>query len=220
MIIATLRPLMPCLLVAIATCVAAETPCDFKGVSVGDRATPASLMAAFGIKDYKINPQRWPIEKKLQVAEKYGLSAATEIEDSEIGAACDGDSCRIPFGIGVGNNNTPVSVFVSLREGRVTEIDVMFNESNWSEISPILNKKYGANWRVERDQEFLITNIETKKSVSVERLTLTHRANGRNKKTGDSCMLWAVNFDLIFQHHDPLGPYHSVFVIKLVSGNF
>ncbi len=218
--IAALRRLMPCLLAVTAACAVAETPCDFKGVAVGDKATPASVMAAFGIENYKVDPPRWPFEKKMQVANKYGLAAADEIEGWEVGAACEKDLCQIPYGMSVGNRDTPVSVLVALRKGRVTEIDVTFSEANWSEIRPILDKKYGPNWRIERDSDFLITDVETKKYETFERLTLTHVPNGRNARTGDSCLLWAVNFDWVFQHHNPLGAYHSIFVIKQVSDNF
>ena len=194
------KKLMLWLLAAFAAPAIASTSCDFKGVSVGDKATPESVMASFGVKSYKTHPEKWQFEKSMQLARKIGLMAAAEAENWEIGPACESDSCRIPFGVGVGNNNTPVSVFVSLREGRITEIDVNFSESDWA--------------------EFLITDLETKKSSTVERVTLTHSTNGKNSKTGDSCQLWATNFDMVFQHHDSLGAYHSLFAIKLVSGNF
>ncbi|MFC0695960.1 hypothetical protein [Paraburkholderia humisilvae] len=95
-----------------------------------------------------------------------------------------------------------------------------FGENYWDEITPVLDRKYGASWNVEQDPNFLITDLETKKSVTVEWITLTHRPNGTNRRTGDACMIWVVNYDVIFRHHDPLGPYHSVFAIKLVSDNF
>lgn len=212
--------LLPYLFVFAATCAAAETPCDFKGVSVGDKTAPASLMAALGIKNYKMNPERWPFDKSMELGKKYGLIAAAEIEEWNVGPACDSDSCRIPFGLGVGNNNSPVGVFVSFPKGRITEIDVEFGETYWDEIRPILDRKYGASWNVEQDPHFVITDLETEKSVTVERIKLTHRPNGTNRRTGDACMIWAMNYDVIFQHHDPLGPYHSVFAIKLVSDNF
>ena len=212
--------LLPYLLVFAATCATAETPCDFKGIFVGDKTSPAAVMASLGIKNYKINPERWPFDKAMKLSDKYGLIPSVEIEDWDIGPACVSDSCRIPFGVAVGNNNSPVSVFVSFRGGRITEIDVAFNAINWDGITPILDKKYGASWHVEQDPTFRITDYETKKSVTVERITLTHRPNGKNRSTGDDCMIWAVNYDIVFQHHDPLGAYHSVFAIKLVSDNF
>ncbi|CAN7725466.1 hypothetical protein [Paraburkholderia hospita] len=212
--------LVPYFFVVAATCAAAETPCDFKGVSVGEKTTPSSLMASLGIKNYKMNPERWQSDKFLELGKKYGLTSAAEIEEWNAGPACDSDSCRIPFGVGVGNSNSPVSVFVSFPGGRITEIDVAFNKTYWDEIRPVLDRKYGASWHVEQDPNFVITELETKKSFTVERITLTHRPNGTNRHTGDACMIWGVNYDVVFQHHDPLGAYHSVFAIKLVSNNF
>jgi hypothetical protein len=123
--------------VVAATCAAAETPCDFKGVSVGEKTTPSSLMASLGIKNYKMNPERWQSDKFLELGKKYGLTSAAEIEEWNAGPACDSDSCRIPFGVGVGNSNSPVSVFVSFPGGRITEIDVAFNKTYWDEIRPV-----------------------------------------------------------------------------------
>jgi hypothetical protein len=137
----------------------------------------------------------------------------------QIGPYCDETSCRIPYGVGVGNNNTPVNVFVSLRGGLITEIDVSFSESSWDEIVPILNQKYGADWSIDRS-DMPITDFETKKVVVLERITLTHVTNGTNLRTKDRCQIWATNLDIVFQHHDAYGPYHSVFTIKLVSKNF
>jgi hypothetical protein len=85
---------------------------------------------------------------------------------------------------------------------------------------PILEKKYGPDWEVERDPNMVITDYETKKDTTLERITLTHKKGGKNPKTHDSCQIWAKNIDIVFQHHDAYGPFHSVFVIKLVSTNF
>ena len=212
--------LLPYLFAFAATSATAETPCDFKGIFVGDKTSPAAVMASLGIKNYKINPERWQFDRQLELSKKYGTLPAAEIQEWDIGPACDSHSCTIPFGVGVGNNDSPVSVFVSFRGGRITEIDVAFNAINWDEIKPVLDRKYGASWHVEQDPTFQITDWETKKSVTVEQLTLTHRPNGKNRSTGDDCMIWAVNYDIGFRHHDPLGAYHSMFAIKLVSDNF
>jgi len=209
------------LLLAIeATQSTAATPCDFKGVSVGDKATPTTLMAAFGIKHFTMSPPGWKSDRKLETAKKYGIISAGEIEDWEIGASCNSDSCRIPFGVSVGNDNTPVSVFVSIPGGQVREIDVQFSEAYWDILTPVLSKKYGDSWRVERDEGFVVTNLEDGKSITTERITMTHRNNGRNSKTKDVCTIRATNIDMIFRHHDPLGALHSELVIKLVSDNF
>lgn len=206
--------------ILITMCASAKTPCDFKGVSVGDQMTPAAIMAAFAVKSYKLNPARQSIDRMLDLVHKYGLTAAGEIEDWKIGPACGIDYCRIPFGVSVGNDNLPVSVFVAFRDGRITAIDVFFNQLYWEEIRPILDKKYGSSWRVDRDPSFVITDLETKKSIQVESTRLTHQTNGTNPKSGDTCVLWALNYDMVFTHHDPLGLFHSVFEIALVSKNF
>ena len=197
----------------------AETPCDFKGLSVGDKLSPAEAMAALGIRNYKTNPKNASFEQLEPNVEKYGIIAASEIEDWKIGPYCHQTSCNIPYGVYVGNNDIPVSVSFSISEGRITEIDVSFNETYWDELLPILDNKYGAAWEVERTK-LLITDLETKKGQQVERIFLNHTNGGRNRKTNDKCQIWANNFDVIFKHHDPLGSYHSQLVIKLVSKNF
>jgi hypothetical protein len=63
----------------------AETPCDFKGISVGDKATPAEVMTALGVAKYKTNPKRASREEMLPNVSKYGLSAAAEIADWDMG---------------------------------------------------------------------------------------------------------------------------------------
>jgi hypothetical protein len=198
----------------------AEIPCDFKGVSIGDKMTPTELMTALGIKKYELNAPVTPWYKRAELAKKYGISASAEIIDWETGPSCDETSCQIPYGVGVGNNNTPVGIFISFRQGLITEIDVSFNETYWDEVLPILQRKYGRDWAIERDPEMTITNLEDRGHTTVERITMTHHTGGRNPKTHDSCRLSATNFDVAFQHHDPLGSFHSVFVIKLVSKNF
>jgi len=65
----------------------AEAPCDFKGVSVGSKMTPAEIMAALGVTKYKLNPTRPAPD--LAAAEKYGIIAAGELADWNIGPYCD-----------------------------------------------------------------------------------------------------------------------------------
>ncbi|HEV2098279.1 MAG TPA: hypothetical protein VGR45_05065 [Stellaceae bacterium] len=197
----------------------AETPCDFKGISVGNKMAPADVMAALGVTKYKTNPAQPPFGETLALAQKYGTIPAAELKDWNIGPYCDETSCRVPYGVAVGNNNTPVNVFISFHEGRITEIDVSFSETYWDEMLPILHQKYGADWRVDRF-DMPIMNYETKKSIMREIISLDHIANGLNRSTNDRCQIWATNIDLMFEHHDAFGPYHSVFGIKLISKNF
>ena len=197
----------------------AETPCDFKGISVGNKMNPAEIMAALGVTKYKTNPSGRTSDDKMAAAKKYGIIAAAELEDLEIGPYCTETSCRVPYGVGVGNNNTPVNVFISFREGLITEIDVSFSANNWNEMLPMLDQKYGADWNVERG-DTVITDYVTKKSVILQLISMNHITNGTNRSTNDHCQISAANLDTAFQHHDPYGPYHSMLVIKLVSKNF
>jgi hypothetical protein len=63
-----------------------------------------------------------------------------------------GDLLPCPLWVGVGNNNgIPVDVFIAFHQGLITEIDVSFSETYWDEMLPILDQKYGADWKVDRD---------------------------------------------------------------------
>jgi hypothetical protein len=203
-----------------ATPLLAETPCDFKGVSVGSKMSPAEIMSALGVDQYKMNPARSSFDKTMALAKKYGMMAAAEIEKSDIGPSCDDKSCIVPFGIGVGNGNgIPVKVFVSFRDGQIIEIVVKFSRTYWDEVLPIIDQKYGANWKVKRE-DTVVTNFENKKSQSVQGIYLEHVTNGTNPSTKDHCKIWANNYDLVFEHHDAFGPYQSEIVIQLISKNF
>ena len=198
----------------------ADTPCDFKGVSVGDKMSAQQLMTAYGVAKYKMNPKLPSFEESLPDIQKYGVLAAGEIRDWNVGPYCDDKLCTIPWGVSIGNSDMPVSVYVGFRSEQITEIDVSFSQIYWDEILRLLDKKYGRNWKVERDADVVLTDLETKKRLVAERITLNHRSGGVNAKTRDTCQIWATNYDVIFYHHDALGPFHSQFVIKLVSKNF
>jgi hypothetical protein len=126
----------------------AETPCDFKGVSVGDKATPAAVMTALGITKYKNNPPQRPFKEIAPTLDKYGINDAAEMEDWDTGPYCVQCACTIPYGVSVGNDNTLVKVVVGFNKGVVTEFDVLFNIIYWDELMPVINNKYGDNWQV------------------------------------------------------------------------
>ena len=200
-----------------ATPLLAETPCDFKGVSVGSRMSAAEIMSALGVSEYKTNPSK---HYDMALVEKYGLIPAAEIEEWNIGPYCDDKSCVAPYGISVGDGNgIPVKAFVSFHDGQIIEIDVTFGEIFWDQVLPILDQKYGGNWKVKRE-DTVVTNYENKKSQVVEGIYLEHVINGTNPSTKDHCKIWANNLDLVFEHHDAFGPYHSEVVIRLISKNF
>ena len=148
------------------------------------------------------------------VPERFGL-----IEEWDLGPYCKETSCRVPYGVTVGNTNTPVNVFISFHDRLITEIEVSFNEMYWDEMLPLLDQKYGADWKIDRSYT-PITDYETKKITLLELISLTHNSNGTNQSTKDHCQISAQNLDHVFEHHDPYGPYLSLFVIKLISRNF
>jgi hypothetical protein len=166
-----------------------------------------------------MNPSRPSVEESEKLSEKYGLIVAAELEDMEIGPYCDGTSCEIPYGVGVGNRDTPVYVHVGMRNGLVIAIDVIYAEAHWGEILPILDQKYGRDWKTESHED-VITNYRTKKSTHKTIVEMHHISDGLNTVTGYRCKLWAKNFDITYEHQDAYSRYHSVFEIKLISNNF
>ena len=112
---------------------------------------------------YKTNPARPSFEETIALAQKYSTIPAAELQDWNIGPYCEETSCRVPFGVAVGNNNTPVNVFVSFHGGLITEIDVSFSETYWNEMLPFLDQKYGADWNIKRD-DMPVTNFRDQKN--------------------------------------------------------
>jgi len=214
------------LLATLAGVSAAAPPCDFKGLSVGDIKTPQEIMRTLGVMDYKLNPKEKDIWKNIDDIEKFGSGYVAEKADYELGPACfnNGDSqfCRIPNGyskntVGIGNNNDPVSVFVSFRKGKVTEIDVGFDSTMWDAYVPLFKQKYGRNWGVERDPDMVILNRADQSKIKVERVILTGKTEGINPLTNDHCTIQATNYDIIFTHYMPV--YQGMLSIVLVSKN-
>lgn len=199
-----------------ATPLLAETPCDFKGITVGDKMPPAKIMAALGVTEYKMNPIL--DAKTMGLIEKYGFRAAGELADWEIGPYCNSATCTVPYGVALGdNNNIPAIVEVSFHEHLITKIAVSFSQTYWDEKLTAFGEKYGLNWTRERS-DIPITNYETKETVTVPRIVL--QTKGTNVKTKDQCKISATNFDNMFEHHDTLGPYHSRVVIQLIPKDF
>lgn len=198
----------------------AEVPCDFKGVSVGDKLTPAEFMKKLGIKKYVLNPKIPEYAQQRLLIEKHGLISASEIAEWKTGPYCDNDSCRIPSGVMVGDN-IPASIFVSMdsESHLIKAIQVSINSLHWDELVGIIKRKYGKTWKLEVEP-MLITDYATKESETFQRQSLTHLNGGTNYKTKSSCTLFASKYDLVFTHADPLGTYHSYFEIKLISDNF
>jgi hypothetical protein len=208
----------------------AATPCDFKGLSVGDKATPQEIMQHFGIAKYitenadsrKMTDAAYEaywgaINKR---ANTVGMENAMEEERWNRGPVCNESYCDIPYGISVGNEpKIPVGVFVGFDStGTVTAIDVSYDYLEWDEVLEMLNAKYGDNWD-KRETPSAAADYETKKSEPFEETVLTHRNVGTNPKTGDTCSIVAQSQDHVFYH--TVGPRErSVLEIKLISKNF
>ena len=206
-------------LLLISSTARSEIPCDFKGVSVGDKLTPDQLMQKLGIAKFLIDPTSASFDTMKPLYDKYGVTGASELEDWNMGPYCIDEYCRIPWGVTVGNNGIPVSVFVSIHSGVITEIDVSFGAIHWDDVMPIIEKKYGQLWKFDQSK-IVVTDYETNKSDLFEFISAENRQIGVNKDTKDTCHMSATNIDIVFTHHDPLGSLHSIFMIKLDSKNF
>ena len=157
----------------------AETPCDFKGISVGSKMSPTQIMSALGVTTYKTNPP--PHSPSLALTKKYGFIAAGEIEDSEIGPYCSTTMCTVPSGVAVGNNNIPVKVDISFHEDLITKIVISFSETYWDKKLTIFDQKYGADWTIESNS-MPITNYETKGTFMVQRIVLQTKGSKSEHK--------------------------------------
>jgi hypothetical protein len=222
------KPYGPVILCFIAASVAthAVTPCDFKGLSVGDKATPQQIMSHFGIAKYSVDADR-PTnsaaeEAQLRRAEKVGSMNAVEEEEWKAGPACREEYCRIPYGVSVGEEPLPipvgVAVFINPSTHQVTAIDVTYDTVQWDEVLELLNTKYGDNWR-EEDKQGVVMNYEDKKSFPIVVKVLTHRSAGINPTTRTTCSIAATSSDLVFMHTTP-PVIRAVLEIKLISRNF
>ncbi len=200
----------------LATNARAEVPCDFKGLSVGDKKSVAEIMNTLGVKKYKINPQ-----KPTFLIEQYGILGAANMTDEKIGPYCEDDHCRISTGIITVGINIPAKVFIlfSKEQHQIQAINVSVNSLNWDDLVPILYGKYGTQWSIEKSPMGIV-GLKNKRSVSVEQITMIHKAGGRNIKTKDTCELSVSKYNSVFEQVDSLGLNQSVFEIKIISKNF
>ena len=167
----------------------AAPPCHFKGLSVGDKATPQQIMSHFGVAKYGVDadkPEDSAAEAaRLRRGETVGLMNAVEEEWWKEGSACGYDYCRIKYGqVSVGSEPFPiqvgVDVFFDASTRQITAIDVTYDSTAWDEVLGLLNTKYGKNWR-ECDTQGVTMNYETKKSFQSVISVLTHRQLGINR---------------------------------------
>jgi len=189
--------------------------------------TPEQIMTTLGIAKYKTNPTiNYSGEQYYSLSEKYGMYSAIEVTKWKIGPYCNNSSCYIPYGVNVGvDGSIPVKISILFTEDQhqIYDIDVHFNSVFWDEIVPILNRKYGSLWEIERmpiaitDSDFSSKKTHWNK---FDRIIMIHKTGGINTKTKDTCEISATNYDVVSTHHDPIGAYQSVMEIKLISTNF
>lgn len=209
-----------------STTLLADTPCDFKGLAVGDSATPQQIMAHYGITKFRVEKEQEQLSdaefnEKMDRAKKTSIVNAQEEDDWKKGAICDKDFCRIPYGVTIGNDPYPTNVQLFLgfnSKGVITEIDVSFDHDAWEEVLAILNNKYGDNWRVETSDLGTYDFVQ-RSSLVVSQISLTHKNPGRNVKTGDACSIFANAYDAWYVHSiEPR--YRANVIIRLISRNF
>jgi hypothetical protein len=209
----------------------AAPPCDFKGLSVGDYASPQQIMKNFGIKIYKdrrgINENMFDPNDAASMEfwireEEVGYFNALEERDIKKGPSCDEKSCEIPYGsIHVGNEPypIPVGIFVTWDgTGKITTIDVFYSYNDWDEIRELLNTKYGDNWSEDANQ-MMVSDFQRKDKTTVNAIQLTHIIRGLNEKTGAECKIWAQSVDRI-EMHSTSPNIRSVLELGLISKNF
>ena len=203
-------------LFGISTCCAAA-PCDFRGVSVGDKLTQKQLMAKLGIKHFRLNPRPdlWLPTKDDE--RRYGYLGAQDVARWRVGPFCLLDACYIPYGVEI---EAKVPAFVEIVYGgndTITDIWVQFNSRYWEKVAPTLIQKYGLNWDAEKDHNFVIADEVTQKSVTVDRTVITNKSGGVNDKTKGHCEISAANYNAVFLPHSRLGPYRSFLGIDMIQ---
>ena len=187
--------------------------------------TPTDLMAKLGIDVYRNNPPLDPADWATQrdkLKREYGQQAADEILSDRKGNICQSDlinSCSIPNGITVGESDIPISLFIDLKKGVITEISVTFNTKHWSQIVSLLINKFGPSWDVQKENIDVVDEMTNKHSTLL-RAYMIGKADGENVRTGDRCNVGAISIGSTYRHHNSLGEIQGHFGIKLKSINF
>jgi hypothetical protein len=214
----------------------AETPCDFKGLSVGDRATPQQIMQHFGIHKFTdeditkmsaADLAKWSARSRAKSDAFFkrigqvGMKNALEEEYLSQGPTCDTGSCRISSGVNVGNGPDAILVGVSVyfdNAGVVTAIEVSYSKDDWDAVLQLMNTKYGEEWASREYLDFT-ADPATNKSTLGPVTAIMHRTNGTNLRTGDGCTIKATSQDDMWRHTTP-PVLRARLEIELVSKNF
>jgi hypothetical protein len=210
--------LMLMLLAGVA--MAAEALPEFRGIRLGSTMTQAQIMHALGADNFKVDPviNIWAPERKGEV-EKHGMTYVVEQVEFEIGPYCENEGpkkfhCNNPHMAGAfneGRNHGIQGTEIFVEDGIVHSIDVIFDSLDEDQFIEAMYDKYGSSgWKIEKDPYMVITNLEDKSHVQVERIT-------RNKKAHYYTIM-ITNYDMVFTH--PFYMYQGIMEIKLIDRNF
>jgi hypothetical protein len=193
---------------------------EFRGIRLGSVMTQAQIMHALGADQFKVDPEIdiWTNDRKREV-EKHGMTYVLEQVEFEIGPYCKNDGpkkfyCNNPrmqnvFGVGRDHGIRGTEIFVE--NGIVHSIDVTFDSLDEGQFLEAIFDKYGKpGWKAEKDPYMVITNLENKSNIQVERHTFT-------KKTHDYTIM-TTNYDMVFTH--PFDMYKGIMEIQLIDRNF
>jgi hypothetical protein len=193
---------------------------DFRGIRLGSAMTQVQVMHALGADNFKVDPEIniWTPKLTPEV-DKHGMTYMVEYLEWGIGPYCKNEGpgkfyCNNPRMLGVfgpGRDHGIRSTEIFVENGIVHTIDVKFDSQQEEEFVEAMYDKYGnVGWKLEKDPNMMITNLEDKSSIQVERLT-------RTKKMHDYT-IWITNFDIIFTH--PFTMYQGIMEMKLIDRNF
>ena len=103
--------------------------------------SPAGLMSALGVTEYKTDPARRSFDQKLALAEKYGLMAGEKSRMKKLDRIARTRYAAFPMALRWETTTSiPVKVDISFHEGLITEIVVQFSEMNWDACCRFLTR--------------------------------------------------------------------------------
>jgi hypothetical protein len=198
------------LLLFVTNC-AYSASCTFMGISVGDKITQKEVMKQLGVKKYKFDTHGAQLSQLIQSANpKLDRTGDIELAKWKYGAYCTENLCNVPFGIKIGNE-IEASAEVLIEAGEVTDIRVQFNNKDWNRFTKNLIVEYGNSWNIWNEPNFAITDEISNRKVVVDRTFYKY------SNPNAQCQMSATNFDSMFLHRDPLGPYKGIFDILLTK---
>jgi hypothetical protein len=215
-----MRGLFLMFLLLVGTVKAAGALPEFRGIRLGSTMTQAQIMHALGADNFKVDPviDIWTPELSPEV-DKHEMTYMVEVKEDEIGPYCKNEGpkkfyCNNPHMmnvLGIGRDHGIRATEIFVENGTVHTIDVIFDSLEEGQFVEAMYDKYGSvGWMLEKDPFMVITNLDDKSHIQVERLT-------RTKKSHEYTIM-VTNYDIVFTH--PFTMYHGIMEIKLIDRNF